>query len=126
MLTFSQPNLIHHLDECDAALLDQLPFGVVAMTPDGRVTHYNLYESQLAGLSPQRVIGKQFFEEVAPCTNNYLVSGRFLDSGPDATLDEQLPYVFTMRVRPTNVCLRMLKAPGAKHMYLLVERRARG
>jgi len=43
--------------------------------------------------------------DVGPCTNNYLVAQRFLDCDE---LDEQLDYVFTFRMAPTPVRLRML------------------
>ncbi|MBK6689785.1 MAG: phosphonate transporter [Deltaproteobacteria bacterium] len=102
----------------DDAELDQLDFGVIRMSPEARVVGYNHYESRAAGLGKDRVLGRHFFTEVAPCTNNYLVSGRF----DDAALDETLPYVFTLRMRPTPVKLRLLKQPGAPYQYVLVLR----
>jgi photoactive yellow protein len=90
------------------------------MTLDGVVVGYNAFESQLAGLAPVRVLGKHFFTEVAPCTNNYLVASRYEEC---ATVDEQLPYVFTLRMRPRNVELRLVKAAGSGHQYLLVRNR---
>lgn len=100
--------------------LEILPFGVIGMTLDGMVIAYNKAEAALAGLTPSRVIGRHFFTSVAPCTNNYMVAQRFEgEAGLDAIID----YVFTLRMAPTPVRLRLLKWPDAERMYLLVERR---
>ena len=119
-MDFSTPGIGSLLDDCDDKRLDTLEFGVVRMTLDGVVVAYNAYESRLAGLDPTRVLGKNFFSEVAPCTNNYLVASRFEEW---ATLDERLPYVFTLRMRPRKVELRLVKAPEAEHQYVLVSPR---
>lgn len=119
-MEFSDPDIAQALEASDDAQLDRLDFGVVRMTPDGVVVSYNSLESRLAGLAPARVLGKHFFSEVAPCTNNYLVASRFEEC---ATLDERLPYVFTLRMRPRNVELRLVKASSAAHQYLLVRDR---
>jgi photoactive yellow protein len=119
-MDFTDPDIAHALEACDNARLDTLDFGVIRMTLDGLVDGYNTAESRLAGLDPSRVLGKNFFTEVAPCTNNYLVASRFEDC---PSLDERLPYVFTLRMRPRNVELRLVKAPSATHQYVLVRSR---
>jgi len=59
-----------------------------------------------------------FFTEVAPCTNNYLVAGRFEE---ESTLDETIDYTFTVKMRPTQVKLRLLKDDRAERQYLAVK-----
>jgi photoactive yellow protein len=59
---------IEDLSRVTPELLDALPFGVIELSGDGIITAYNQGESALSGLSPQTVIGKNFFREVAPCT----------------------------------------------------------
>ncbi len=104
----------------DPILFDELDFGLVAMDLDGTVLAYNRHESEAAGISPDQCIGLNFFSDVAPCTNNYLVAGRFEE---EANLDETIDYVFTLKMRPTRVKLRLLKADRSPHQYLLVQRR---
>lgn len=104
----------------DDALL-AAPFGVVRMDATATVTLYNRWESQLSGLSPEFVLGKMFFEQVAPCTNNFMVALRYEQAGD---LDETIDYVFTYRLAPTAVRLRMIKRDGGPR-WLLVERRGR-
>lgn len=117
---FGAPNLLDRLEGLNADGLDNLPFGVVAMTVDGTVSGYNAAEASLSGLTPSRVIGRHFFTSVAPCTNNYLVAQRF---ETETALDVTIDYVFTLRMAPTPVHLRLLKDPGASRMYLVVRRR---
>lgn len=118
-IEFDAPDLLAQLDG-PTADIDTLPFGVVVMDRSGTVTAYNHAESELSGLAPSSVIGRNFFEQVGPCTNNYLVAQRFADSDE---LDDIIDYVFTFKMAPTPVRLRMLAASGADHQYLLVKRR---
>lgn len=107
------------LDAADPATIDAAPFGIVAMDTSGVVTAYNRYESALSGLSAARVLGQHFFSAVAPCTNNFLVAQRFES---ESVLDAEIDYVFTLKMRPTKVKLRLLKGAGGSRMYLLVAR----
>jgi len=95
------------------------PLGVVRFDERGTVTLYNRWESRLSGLRPEGVVGRSFFEEIAPCTNNFLVAERYTDA---ADLDETITYTFTWKMTPTRVRLRMLRQ-GASARYLLVELR---
>jgi photoactive yellow protein len=51
------------------AELDTLPFGVIHLDAEGRILGYNSAESELSKRPKAEVLGKLFFEEVAPCTN---------------------------------------------------------
>lgn len=99
--------------------LDELPFGVIGMSPSGVAEVYNSTESRLAGLSPARVLGQHVFTAVAPCMNNYLVAQRFDD---EAELDAIVPYVLTLRMRPTPVKLRLLRTAACARRFLLIHR----
>jgi photoactive yellow protein len=117
--TFTQPGLLESLASADADALDSLPFGVVGMNRDGKVTSYNVAESRLSGLTPANVVGRHFFSAVAPCTNNFMVAHRFEN---EAVIDDIIDYVFTLRMQPTKVRLRLLKDSGLSRMFLAVER----
>ena len=120
-MPFDAPDALNQLAALGDAELDALAFGVVRMSLDGTVTAYNATESQSSHLSREATLGRHFFTEVAPCTNNYLVAQRFLD---EAELDATIPYVFTFRMRPTPVQLRMLRSATSSQMFLLIERGA--
>ena len=113
--TITLPTLV----DMQAAVRDALPFGVVGLQRDGLVAVYNATEARLAGLDAKAVIGSAFFEAVAQCMNNFMVAQRFED---ETELDEIIPYVLTLRMRPTRVRLRILASPAAALNYILIER----
>ena len=117
-LSFSDPGALAWLEAADDDRLDTLDFGVVGMNGDDTVVAYNDVESRISGLSRRNVVGRNFFNDVAPCTNNFMVAQRYAD---ETTLDEIVPYVFTLRMRPRRVRLRLLKGAGCARAYLLVE-----
>jgi photoactive yellow protein len=119
-LLFDQPNLLSALCSIGSEEYDRAPFGIVAMGLDSVVTSYNTWESQLSGLRPAAVLGRHFFTEIAPCTNNFMVALRY----EEADLDELVNYVFSYRLRPTAVRLRLLKSSAAARQFLVVERAA--
>lgn len=100
---------------------DALDFGVIGINDDDEVVIYNAAEQKLAGLTREDVIGSDFFSEVAPCMNNYMVSGRFDD---EDTLDDTVDYVLTLRMKPTRVKLRLIKSAELDARFIFVERSA--
>ena len=125
-LSFDTPDLATRLDQCSDDELDLLGFGVIGFDAETNVHRYNAFESQAAGLSPQRVLGQPLFTNVAPCLNNFMVAQRFEDALEDGTeLDATIDYVLTLRMRPVKVALRLLAGPGRANRYVLVQRHAK-
>jgi photoactive yellow protein len=110
---------IYDLESLGSVGLDELKFGVIGFDRSTLVDAYNTTEAQLAGLDPKRVVGAPLFEAVAPCMNNFLVAQRFED---EPELDTTLPYVLTLRMRPTRVRLRLLATQSTIRRYILIER----
>jgi photoactive yellow protein len=117
---FDDTDLLHELESAAVESFDDLDFGLITMDRRGTVLAYNANESKRSGLSPERVLGRNFFVEVGPCTNNYMIAERYHDMDQ---LDEVLDYVFTFRMRPTPVRLRLLAATGSPRQYLAVRSR---
>lgn len=124
-LTFSDPELIVALHDSSDEALDALDFGVIGTDSQGVVRRYNRYEQQAAGLSSERVLGQPLFTVVAPCMNNFMVAQRFEDAEAlQQALDDTIPYVLTLRMRPAKVRLRLLYRPGMAQRFVLVDRSA--
>lgn len=105
------------------AQADQQPYGIVKLDDDGNVQMYNRWESEMAGVEPMAAEGRNFFTQVAPCTNNRLVFGKFKEGVANGSLDLEYNYTFTYKMRPTNVKLRILcHAPGRSHFVLVSKR----
>jgi photoactive yellow protein len=114
---FADEHLLELLDATSLERIDELGFGLIVMDRSGEVLGYNVFESRRAGIARERVIGRNFFVDIGPCTNNYMVAERF-HSGED--LDEEMDYVFTLRMAPTPVSLRLLARRGSARQYLAV------
>lgn len=117
---FEDTGLLDALELASLADIDDIGFGLIVMDRAARVLGYNAAESRLSGLPPEGVLGRNFFVDVGPCTNNYLVAQRYADA---QELDEQLDYVFTFRMAPTPVRLRLLARAGSPRQYLAVQPR---
>jgi len=122
--TFDARGLADILDASSQEQIDTFDFGVIGFDADANVQRYNAFESQAAGLSPQRVLGEPLFTNVAPCLNNFLVAQRFEDAADEGSeLDDTIDYVLTLRMRPIKVKLRLLASVNSATRYVLVQRR---
>lgn len=110
---------LRHLEAMTVEERDALPFGVVGFGADTIVQSYNATEARLSGLDASTVVGVPFFDAVAQCMNNFLVAQRFED---EPEIDAIVPYVLTLRMRPTKVRLRLLAGQGLPRRYILIER----
>lgn len=98
---------------------DHLPFGVVGLDAGGITRVYNETEARMAGLNPEKVLGISFFDAVAQCMNNFMVAQRFED---EHELDAIVPFVLTLRMRPTRVRLRLLASKSRPLRFILIDR----
>ena len=114
---------LDHLASLTPEQLDALPFGVIQVDDTGVVKLYNRYESQLSGIAAAAVIGRHFFTQIAPCTNNRLLYGRFRDGVVAGQFDATIPYTFTYKLRPTNVFIRLVRHTPSGTNWILVKRR---
>lgn len=118
-LDFDAPMLFDILNQASPEDLDRVPFGIVRMNAAMEVVAYNRAEAELSGLDPTWVLGKHFFREVAPCTDNVMVSAKYL---PDADLDEHVDYVLSFHMRPVRVRLRLLRRRANEWSYFCVHK----
>ncbi len=113
-MSFVPQAVIDSIAQLTRTQADAQAFGVVRVTDEGVVTLYNRWESELAGVAVSAAEGRNFFSQVAPCTNNRLVFGKFKDGVQKGQLDAEFNYTFTYKMKPTNVALRLFRhAPSA-------------
>ena len=122
MQHFEAPDVITWLNAAQPAELDAAPFGIVAMEAMGIIRFYNRFEEELAGLDRSDVVSRDFFVDVAPCTNNFMVREPYVEAWEHGrSLDEIIRYTFSYRMKATPVRLRMLVSD--RRGWLLVEPR---
>ncbi len=112
-----------NLFELSGTEVDDLPFGLIAVDHEGNIEQYNSYESKMARLSKDRVIGRNFFRDVAPCTAVQDFMGRFLrfarDEGDGA---ESFDYVFRFAFGVQHVNITFLRSSKNRQIKILVNR----
>jgi photoactive yellow protein len=101
--------------------LDALPFGIIQLDANGVILHYNTYESQLAQLRPEDVIGRDFFREVAPCTDVQAFRGRFVQGVARQQLDERFRYHFPFAKGPRDVLITLFYSAATRSVFVLVQ-----
>jgi photoactive yellow protein len=122
-MSFVPAEVLNTLSTLNRNQADSHDFGIVKVDDTGLIQMYNKYESELAGIRPADAEGKNFFTQVAPCTNNRLFYGRFKEGIQAGNLDIALPYTFTYKMRPTNVQIHMYRDASTKTNWVLVKKR---
>jgi photoactive yellow protein len=110
---------------------NRLPFGVVKLDTQGKILAYNMAEAEISGVRVQDVIGKNFFLEVAVCTQRPEFYGKFRDAmDNDRVLNLIFDYEFQNALysavhEPVKVRVHMFSSyeiGGIKIVWLMVKR----
>lgn len=111
------------IDTLDDADLDLLDFGVTAVDADGVILRYNSYEARLARLDRNQVLGRNFFREIAPCTQCAAFEGRFRQVVATGNR-VKFEFLFDFRFGAQEVTVEIVSIPGENRYYLLINRRS--
>lgn len=121
--SFAGADRLRALPSMTREQIDALDFGVVQVDETGVIKLYNRYEAELAGLTPQAVEGKNFFTQVAPCTNNDIFYGTFRKGLEERDLNVMFLYTFTYKIAPTNVKVHLYRDAASGSNWILVKKR---
>ncbi len=119
--SFARHSLSSVVDSMTESELDQLPHGAIQLSTDGRVLKFNAYESQLANLKKESVIGKNFFKEVAPCTDVQEFYGRFRTGVAGKNLHENFRYHFAFKQNPRDVTVTLFYSGITDTVWVFVK-----
>jgi photoactive yellow protein len=108
------------VDDLGPAALDALPFGVVQLALDGTILQFNQYEENLSDRRAPHVVGRNFFTEVAPCTDVQEFAGRFRAGVERGHLHVSFDYHFLLpgRRREVRVTLYLSAATGTAWVFV--------
>ena len=107
---------------------NDLPFGLLKLDPVGTILEYNMGQEAITGIRAKDVIGKNFFLDVAVCTQRPEFYGRFKEGLAKGVLNQIFDYVFEYRMVPTRVRVHMFTSTdqrGEKIIWLMVKKMAR-
>ncbi len=122
VIAFGKNDIENVLGKLTNVEIDKLAFGAVQLSADGRILTYNAAEAGITGRSAANVIGKNFFKDVAPCTDSPQFRGVF-DTGVAAgNLNTMFEYVFDYNMAPTKVKIHMKKAISGDTFWIFVKR----
>jgi photoactive yellow protein len=68
------------------------------------------------------MIGKNFFNEVAPCTKSPTFYGKFIEGTRSGVLNTQFEYLFNFNMKPTQVKVHMKKAIVGETYWIFIKR----
>lgn len=100
--------------------LDTLPFGAIRLDGRGRVVSYNATESRAAGRARERVIGRNFFTEVAPCVDVQEFAGVYREGVARKQLLATFPFRFEFDDRVREVAITLFYSAGTDSGWVFV------
>ncbi|HEU4763843.1 MAG TPA: photoactive yellow protein [Gemmatimonadales bacterium] len=119
---FDQNDIDNVLATLTPDQVDQLAFGAIQVDANGTVLSFNTTESQLTHRDKKDVVGRNFFTEVAPCTNRPEFYGRFVNEVRAQGRSVLFEYIFDYKMNPTRVRVHMKKAITGDTYWFLVNR----
>lgn len=119
---FGRDDIVNAIRNMSAAEIDRMAFGAVELDSNGIIIRYNAAEGAITGRKPQEVLGKNFFTDVAPCTNTPKFKGEFDQGVRRGMLDKKFEYTFDYNMRPTKVKVHMKKSLSGNTYWIFVKR----
>ena len=102
------------------AKLDELPFGAIKLDRKSTILAFNTYEVKLTGRVASQVVGKNFFTEVAPCTNVQAFAGRYRTGVDQGELRVVFPYKFDFKMAPRDVTVTLFYSKNTQQGWVFV------
>lgn len=121
-IEFGKSDIENALNGLSAGEVDKLAFGAIQLDATGKILQYNSAEGAITGRDPKAVIGKNFFTEVAPCTNKPAFRGAFDAGVKQSNLNHIFEYTFDYNMKPTKVKVHMKKALVGDTYWVFVKR----
>ena len=122
IVQFGSNDIENKLASMDKGQLDDVAFGAIQLDANGKIIQYNAAEGDITGRDPQAVVGKNFFTDVAPCTNSKEFKGKFDEGVKNGDLNTMFEYTFDYEMKPTKVKVHMKKALSGDSYWVFVKR----
>lgn len=122
VVKFGTNDIDNVMTKMSGGQLDKLAFGAVQLDSEGRILQYNAAEGQIVGRDPKSVLGKNFFNDVAPCTKSPAFYGKFVNGVRAKALNVSFEYTFNYNMTPTQVRVHMKKSITDDTYWVFVKR----
>lgn len=122
LIEFGKGDIENVISTLSPAQIDGLAFGAIELSAEGVIKQYNMTEGHITGRDPKSVIGKNFFLDVAPCTNRPTFRGKFDRGVRNGDLNTMFHYTFDYNMQPMRVKVHMKKALVGDSYWMFVKR----
>lgn len=122
VVEFGKENIENILGKMSKEQIDGLAFGAIQLDAAGNILQFNAMEGSITGRDPKAMIGRNFFTDVAPCTNTPKFKGVFDAGVKQNNLNTMIEYVFDYQMAPTKVKVHMKKALVGDSYWVFVKR----
>ncbi len=122
VVAFGKDDIDNVLGKMSEIEINQLAFGAVQLDATGKILTYNAAEAGITGRNAANVIGKNFFRDVAPCTDSAAFKGVFDQGVKSGELNTMFEYVFDYNMAATKVKIHMKRAISGDTFWILVKR----
>ena len=98
-----------------------LPFGAVLLNRQGKIVKYNKSQGLIASRNPEEMIGKDFFNEVAPCAKGKRFHGEFLNFHKTGQINVMFDYKFNYKGAEVGVKIHLKAQPDGQNCWMFVK-----
>lgn len=122
--TLEPREILHEVDGLTPAQLDSLPFGAIQLDARGQILRFNEYEANLSDRRAPDTVGRNFFQDVAPCTNVREFYGRYREGIEHGELNVSFDYRFAFRQAPRDVRVTLFYSAPTETVWVFVQERS--
>ncbi len=122
LVSFGSTDIENDLANMSDGQLNDLAFGAIQLDGSGSIIQYNAAEGEITGRDPSEVKGKNFFSEIAPCTNHAGFRDKFDAGVADGKLNSIFEWTFDYNMNPTKVQVHMKNAALPNKYWVFVKR----
>lgn len=118
---FTQEDFEQQLSNLSDQDIDDLVVGAVEIDEEGNIVSYNKREGEITGRDPEDVKGKNFFTDIAPCTDTEAFKGRFKEDVVEKGESTMFEYTFDYKMKPTKVQVYMKNALISDNYWIFIK-----
>ena len=101
---------------------EYLPFGAVLCDRTGKIIRYNQAEMMITVRDPGDLIGKNFFEDIAPCAKGQKFHGKFTEGAQIGQINTMFEYAFDYKMDPVKVRIHLKSEASGEGIWILIKR----
>jgi photoactive yellow protein len=106
----------------DPDRIERLPFGAILVDRVGKVLQYNQVEAMISGRSPAEVLGKNFFNDIAPCSKGHAFMSKFQGGVAAGRVNTLFEYTFDYKMAATKVRVHLKSNDVAQGIWIFIKR----